>query len=210
MTCSKCSTTIPEGSAYCPHCGTLQTTNANSEPERGRGGMIFAFGITSIVMLGPILGIPAWIMGRTDLAKIKDGLIAASEYSLTKAGMVMGIIGTFVSTLTVILAGIVIAVGLSLVAAKEVQSNRDAMIDDMNAIAASAHDYYLSHDRSYSGFELSEEVRSNEHARYTIFVLEKGMLRVMAVSHMRDENAIIAYVDGRGDLRDWEYLGDFQ
>ncbi len=212
MNCQKCSSPVSEGASFCNHCGSplSNSATAGAPRENGRGGMIFGFGISSILMLGPILGLPAWIMGRTDLAKIKDGLIAANEYSLTKAGMVMGIIGTFVSTFTIILAGIIIAVGLSLVSAQKIQSNRDAMVEDMNAIAASAHEYYLDHGRSYDGFELSDNDRSNEHARYNVFVLEKGTLRVIAVSTMRDENTIIAYLDARGHLRDWEYLGDFQ
>lgn len=63
--------------------------------EEGRAVMIFVFGILSIVALGPILGIPAWIMGSTDLARIDQGRIPRSERQLTKAGMVLGIIGTF-------------------------------------------------------------------------------------------------------------------
>lgn len=47
----------PGGSAFCPHCGSSLRTTADVTTERGRGGMMFAFGITNIVMLGPILGV---------------------------------------------------------------------------------------------------------------------------------------------------------
>ncbi|MBM4162620.1 MAG: DUF4190 domain-containing protein [Ignavibacteria bacterium] len=71
-------------------------THEQQQPrEAGRGVTILVFGILSIVAVGPILGIPAWIMGRTDLDKINQGLIAESERQLTKAGMILGIIGTF-------------------------------------------------------------------------------------------------------------------
>jgi hypothetical protein len=63
--------------------------------EQGRGVTILIFGILSIVSLGPILGIPAWIMGLKDLEKIDQGKIPASERQLTRAGMILGIIGTF-------------------------------------------------------------------------------------------------------------------
>jgi len=75
--------------------------------ERGRGSTILAMGLVSILsatlfsclclgmVLGPVFGIIAWTMGAVDLRKINAGLINPVERSFTKAGMVCGILGTF-------------------------------------------------------------------------------------------------------------------
>ena len=81
-------------------------------------------------MLGPILGIPAWIMGNKDLKKIKRGLISVSEKSNTKTGMILGIIGTFVSVFTLIILGIAVVVGINLYNSSAIQSNQNALIAD--------------------------------------------------------------------------------
>ena len=76
--------------------------------EEGRAVTILVFGILSVVALGPILGIPAWVMGRTDLTKIQAGLIPASERQLTRAGMILGIIGTFYFIVVIVIVLIVL------------------------------------------------------------------------------------------------------
>ncbi|MCX5729611.1 MAG: hypothetical protein NTZ28_12390, partial [Nitrospirae bacterium] len=45
--------------------------------------------------------------------------------------------------LGVIIVGIAIAVGLSLFSAQSVQSNRDAIINDLNNLAAQAYQYRI-------------------------------------------------------------------
>jgi len=47
------------------------------------------------MILGPVFGIIAWTMGSVDMRKINAGLINPIERSFTKAGMVCGILGTF-------------------------------------------------------------------------------------------------------------------
>jgi len=72
-----------------------------------RGGMILTFGIIGIV--GPWLCTPlcffsiaAWIMGHIDLKEIKEGRMDPQGEGLTRAGWVLGIIGTLL-----IIAGVV-------------------------------------------------------------------------------------------------------
>lgn len=62
-------------------------------------------------MFGPFTGIPAWIMGHHDLKEIRAGLISQGEYSLTTAGMVLGIIGTCIGAL--VLLFIIVAIGVA-------------------------------------------------------------------------------------------------
>ncbi|TSA18941.1 zinc ribbon domain-containing protein, partial [bacterium] len=75
MYCSACGHQNEATSKYCANCGkplVAGTQGVTSPPpapspqevlEAGRGGLIFTFGILSILLLGPILGIPAWVMG---------------------------------------------------------------------------------------------------------------------------------------------------
>ena len=62
-----------------------QTSHNNLEPHRGT--LILVLGILSLVMCGFFTGIPAWIMGRNDLRKIKAGLMEPEGEGSTKGGM---------------------------------------------------------------------------------------------------------------------------
>ncbi len=111
MYCPKCGKQTADDALFCSACGSplarpdtasapntgLATPVAapNYQHEQGRGTLILVLGILSLFLLGPILGIPAWIMGSGDLKKIREGRIPISEKGQTKAGMILGIIGTF-------------------------------------------------------------------------------------------------------------------
>ena len=56
-----------------------------------RGGAILALGIIGIVICF-ITGIVAWVMGKNDMREMDAGLRDPAGYSLTKAGMICGII----------------------------------------------------------------------------------------------------------------------
>ena len=56
-----------------------------------RGGAILALGIIGIVICF-ITGIIAWVMGKNDIREMDAGLRDPAGYSLTKAGMICGII----------------------------------------------------------------------------------------------------------------------
>lgn len=59
-----------------------------------RGGMILTFGILGLLLCGPFTAIPAWIMGSGDLAQIDARRMDPSGRGLTQAGYILGIIGT--------------------------------------------------------------------------------------------------------------------
>ena len=77
-----------------------QTSHNSLEPHRGT--LILVLGILSLVMCGFFTGIPAWIMGRNDLRKIKDGLMDPEGEATTKGGMICGIICSILSLLSII------------------------------------------------------------------------------------------------------------
>jgi len=75
-----------------------------------RGGAILALGIIGIVVCF-ITGIIAWVMGSGDLKEMDAGTRDKSGYSLTKAGMICGIIGVILSVLSIF--WVIFVVGLS-------------------------------------------------------------------------------------------------
>jgi len=74
-----------------------------------RGTLILVLGILSIVVCG-FLGIPAWIMGKSDLAAMDAGQMDANGRSTTNAGRICGMIGTIL-----LIVGMVIGVLVGLV-----------------------------------------------------------------------------------------------
>ena len=66
--------------------------NAPSGLDPHRGTLILVLGILSLVLCGLFTGIPAWIMGKGDSAKIKDGVMDPEGAGMTKAGMICGMI----------------------------------------------------------------------------------------------------------------------
>ncbi|MCX6122459.1 MAG: hypothetical protein NTX44_12700 [Ignavibacteriales bacterium] len=84
--------------------------------------------------------------------------------------------------LGVIIVGIAIAVGLSLFSAQSVQSNHDAIINDLNNIAANAYQHYIrpasmgGGANSYDGtgaagaaaYSIPTRMQTNENGTYTV------------------------------------------
>ncbi len=76
--------------------------------------------------------------------------------------------------LGVIIVGIAIVVGINLFNANAVSSNRDAVIADLNNLAAFAHQYYIRPSamggggNQFTGFTLPTGFSSNANGTYTI------------------------------------------
>jgi zinc-ribbon domain len=185
MYCPNCGHQNESNASFCIKCGKpLANTKQQSQDvptpasvpslEPGRGGLILTLGILSVVLLGPILGIPSWVMGHRDLKKIRAGIILPSQRGLTQSGMVLGIIGTFVSTFSIIIIGIALAVGISMFKSNAQSSNRDQVINDLNNLAAKAQQYYRKPkvmgggSESFRGFSLSDRDASNANGDYQI------------------------------------------
>jgi hypothetical protein len=76
-----------------------------------RGTLILVLGILSLVICG-FLGIPAWIMGNSDLAQMQAGQMDPSGRSLTNAGRICGMIATILLIVGVIVAVALLAFGV--------------------------------------------------------------------------------------------------
>jgi hypothetical protein len=102
---------------------TLKAAPGGLEPHRGT--LILVLGILSIVVslmccvtiplpVGMALGIPAWIMGKNDSAKITSGQMDPLGAGMTKGGMICGIVGTILSLLGAILTGAALIFGIGM------------------------------------------------------------------------------------------------
>jgi hypothetical protein len=58
-----------------------------------RGGMILMYGTLGLIVC-PLLGISAWLMGTADLKEMNAHRMDSSGRNLTNAGRILGIIGT--------------------------------------------------------------------------------------------------------------------
>jgi len=94
--------------------------------------------------------------------------------------------------LGVIIAFIAVVAGMEFFAAKAVQSNRDAVILDLQRLAGSAQAYYKrgtvsgGGGKSFVGFKISPTLKKNDNGTYTIlYTQEKRML----ISGVGVENA---------------------
>ncbi|HLF19885.1 MAG TPA: hypothetical protein VI704_03760 [Bacteroidota bacterium] len=117
--------------------------------------------------------------------------------------------------LGVIIVGIAIAVGLSLFSAQSVQSNKDAMINDLNNIAAQCYQFRIRPSSmgggqgSYSGFTLPTKMATNENGVY-VPVAAADEVVITATSAANTTNLITVTVNSDGKLIGWSYDGDFQ
>ena len=91
---------------------TSETTN--SVLEHHRGTLILVLGILSLVGCTFFTGIPAWIMGKGDLAKMKGDQMDSDGKVFTKAGMICGMISCILSIITIVGLGLLIALGTAM------------------------------------------------------------------------------------------------
>ena len=117
--------------------------------------------------------------------------------------------------LGVIIVGIAIAVGLSLFSAQSVQSNRDAIINDLNNLAAQAYQFRIrpasmgGGQGDYTTFTLPTKMKTNENGTYTAAPTTNTIV-FTAVSAQNASNSIKVTIDSDGKLGGWSYYGDFQ
>jgi hypothetical protein len=117
--------------------------------------------------------------------------------------------------LGVIIVGIAIAVGLSLFSAQSVQSNRDAIINDLNNLAAQAYQFRIrptsmgGGQGDYSCFSIPTKMRTNENGTYSS-TQTSNSITFVATSAQNSTNNVTVTLDSNGRLSGWSYGGDFQ
>ncbi len=117
--------------------------------------------------------------------------------------------------LGVIIIGIAIAVSMSSFSAQSVQANRDAMINDLNSLAAQAYQYRVrptsmgGGQGDYTSFVVPPKMQTNENGTYTMSPSQNSIV-FTAVSAQNHSNTVSVTIDSFGRLGAWSYTGDFQ
>ena len=117
--------------------------------------------------------------------------------------------------LGVIIVGIAIAVGLSLFSAQSVQSNRDAIINDLNNLAAQAYQFRIRPSSmgggqgDYTTFAIPSKMKTNENGTY-VAAPTTNTIVFTATSAQNASNTIKVTINSDGKLGTWVYSGDFQ
>ena len=119
--------------------------------------------------------------------------------------------------LGVIIVGIAIAVGLSLFTSQSIQSNKDAIINDINNLAANAYQYRIRPASmgggagSYTGWTIPTKMSSNENGTYSI--TNNGTTVDITGSSITNAGcSATGHVqsDGRVQMTSADFTGDFK
>jgi hypothetical protein len=120
--------------------------------------------------------------------------------------------------LGVIIVGIAIAVGLSLFTANSIQANKDAIINDVNNIAANAYQYRIrtqsmgGGNNSYEGYNIPTRLSSNANATYVASgqTTDACVITGTSTSVVSEVHTVVGTLNTNGDLA-LEFTGvDFQ
>jgi len=99
-----------------------QEGGAPRQGASGRAITTLILGILSIMCMGFFAGIPAIIIGTMEMRAIKAGHAPVAGESAAKAGYILGIIGTALTCLSMLIFFIVAALGISMGSLSEMQN----------------------------------------------------------------------------------------
>jgi hypothetical protein len=121
--------------------------------------------------------------------------------------------------LGVIIVGIAIAVGISMFSSSSVQSNKDAIVNDLNNLAADAYQYRIRPSTmgggggSYGGYIVRLALQSNANGTYlptTGVAAGSQSFTLTGNSTPYAGSAVTATLDSTGSLTSFTYSGQFQ
>lgn len=119
LQCPRCGHDNTSDSRFCNKCGNPLVASAAVTavpPTQSAGAksiIALILGILSIFMLGFIAGIPAMILAKHEEDEIRRGRSPVAGEMLAKLGFWLGLIGTVLSGLTVLLIIFFLILGLS-------------------------------------------------------------------------------------------------
>ena len=119
--------------------------------------------------------------------------------------------------LGVIIVGIAIAVGISMFSSSSVQSNKDAIINDLNNLAANAYQFRIRPTTmgggggSYtggSGFAIPTKLASNDNGTFAATSAAQAV--TFTGTSAQGYGTVVAVCDSTGRLGSFTYSGQFQ
>jgi hypothetical protein len=114
----------------------------------------------------------------------------------------------------IIVTAIAIAVGIQLFGSSSTGANRDAIINDINNIAASAKAYRNKISsmggggNSYVGYTLPQQLSTNDDAAYSLAVTAADV--VVTGTSALGYGTVEATIDSNGAAHNWTYTGELQ
>lgn len=119
--------------------------------------------------------------------------------------------------LGIILVGAAIVLALSLINAQSIQSNRAALINDLNHIAAHVYQYRIGavttggNAHTYLGYSIPLKMASNGNGSFSC-TTSADEVTFTATSANNPANTITVKIDSNGNFvaASWTYTGDFQ
>ena len=118
--------------------------------------------------------------------------------------------------LGVVVIGIAIAVAYAFFSAESTASERDALINDLNSLAAAACQYRSAlrtlggGQGSFSDFVIRGSMRSNDNGSFSIADAQVNSITLTAICAVNPSNTIRVTVESDGKLDNWTYGGDFK
>jgi hypothetical protein len=118
--------------------------------------------------------------------------------------------------LGVIIVGIAIAVGLSLFSAQSVASNKDAIVNDIANLAATAYQFKIrpvsmgGGGGVYTGFTIPSKMVSNDNGMYSVTVTSPTVLTWVGKNPTTQTNTVTCVQGDAGTLGTYTYGGEFQ
>ena len=116
--------------------------------------------------------------------------------------------------LGVIIVGIAIAVGISMFTSGSVQSNKDAIINDLNNLAANAYQYRIrpssmgGGNGSFSGYLIPDAMKPNDNGTYSTQNVSATAVTLRGTSG-QGYGYVQAICDTSGKLGTFTYSGQF-
>ena len=116
--------------------------------------------------------------------------------------------------LGVIIVGIAIAVGISMFSSGSIQANRDALVNDLNNLAANAYQYRIRPTTmgggggAYTGYTIPTKLVSNDNGSFTRAAAAQSVTFVGTSG--QGYGTVTAVCDSTGRLTSFTYTGQFQ
>ena len=118
--------------------------------------------------------------------------------------------------LGVIIVGIAIAVGISMFSSSSVQANKDAIVNDLNNLAADAYQYKIRPSTmgggagSYANYNVPTKLASNDNGAFTASSASATAVTLKGASSSYAGSSVTAVCDSNGRLGSFTYAGQFQ